>query len=135
MSTSTSTSTNPDLPSTDRPAAVTWFEIHTADPERAEQFYGSVFGWAFDHSMPDYAMVLLGDDAPHGGGIVPTGGERPNHALFNIQVPDVASACDAVVAAGGSVVMPTASMDNGLSFAYIADPDGSVVGLWCPPAA
>jgi len=134
MTTHTDTSASAHLPSTDRPAAVTWFEIHTADPERSEQFYGSVFGWTFDHTMPDYSMVLLGEDAPHGGGIAHTRGERPSRALFNIQVPDVPAACDAVVSAGGSVVVPAASMDNGLSFAYIADPDGSVVGLWCPPA-
>lgn len=129
----TNTSTTTNLPTTDHPAPVTWFEVHTADPSRAEQFYGSVFGWSFDHSMPGYSMVSLGDDAPHGGGISHTDGQRPNHALFNIQVPDVAAACDAVVAAGGSVVVPASSMDTGLTSAYIADPDGSVVGLWCPP--
>ncbi len=116
------------------PAPVTWFEVHTADPERAEQFYGSVFDWSFDRSMPDYSSVVLGDDAPHGGGIAHTNGERPNAALFNIQVDDVAASCDAVAAAGGSVVMPATSMDNGLTFAYIADPDGNVVGLWRPPS-
>lgn len=131
----TNTHTTTNLPSTERPAAVTWFEVHTADPVRAETFYGSVFGWSFEHPIPAYSMVQMGDDAPHGGGIVHTGGERPNAAMFTIQVPDVAAACDAVEAAGGSVVTPAESMDNGLSFAYIADPDGSVVGLWCPPAS
>ncbi len=130
METTTSNTTNTN---TVTPAPVTWFEVHTADPERAEAFYSSVFGWSFDHSMPGYSSVLLGDDAPHGGGIAHAGGERPNAALFNIQVPDVAAACDAVQSAGGSVVMPATSMDNGLTFAYIADPDGSVVGVWCPP--
>lgn len=134
MTSMTTTDTTPNLPTTDNPAPVTWFEVHTADPDRAEQFYGSVFGWTFDRSMPGYSGVVLGEDAPHGGGIAHTGGERPNHALFNIQVPDVAAACDAVAAAGGSVVVPETLMDNGLAFAYIADPDGSVVGLWRPPA-
>lgn len=135
MSTTIGTNTSPGLPSTEHPAPVTWFEVHTSDPSRAEAFYGSVFGWTFDHSMPGYTAVDLGSDAPHGGGIADTGGERPSQAVFNIQVPDVAAACEAVASAGGSVVMPVTSMDNGLSFAYIADPDGSVVGLWCPPSA
>ena len=130
----TNTATTPDVPRTTDPAPVSWFEIHTADPDRAKSFYGSVFGWSFDDSMPGYSMVGLGDGAPIGGGIAHSEGAYPNDAVFNIQVPDVSAACAAVEAAGGSVVMPADTTPFGLTFAYAADPDGSVFGLWCPPA-
>ena len=114
---------------------MTWFEVHTADPERAKAFYGSVFGWTFDDDlMPGYSMIKMGDDAPIGGGIPDTGGKAPNGAMFLVQVPDVASALDLVKEHGGSVVADTQKTDNGLTFGYAANPDGSVFGLWCPPA-
>lgn len=113
---------------------VTWFEIHTADPDRAKAFYGGVFGWAFDDSMPGYSMIQLGDGAPIGGGIAHSGGDYPNDAIFNVQVPDVPAALAAVREHGGSVVADTQTTPFGLSFAYAANPDGAVFGIWCPPA-
>ena len=113
---------------------VTWFEIHTADPDRTKAFYSDVFGWRFDDSMPGYSMITLGDGAPIGGGIAHSGGAYPNDAVFNVQVTDVAAALDKVTAAGGSVVADVQSTPIGLTFAYAANPDGSVFGLWCPPA-
>ncbi len=130
--TNTSTNTAP-LPSSAQPAPVTWFEIHTADRARAEKFYGELFGWRFDHSMPDYSMIDLGADAPHAGGIADTKGESPAAAIFHVQVPDVDASCAAVTAAGGSVIVPTQATPIGLQFAYVADPDGSMFGLFSPP--
>jgi predicted enzyme related to lactoylglutathione lyase len=116
-------------------APVTWFEVHTADPERAKRFYADAFGWTYDDSMPGYSMIQLGDGAPIGGGIAHSGGAYPDHALFNVQVPDVEVALAAVRAAGGSVVAEAQTTPYGLTFAYAANPDGSVFGLWCPPLA
>jgi predicted enzyme related to lactoylglutathione lyase len=113
---------------------VSWFEIHTNDVPRAQAFYGSVLGWTFDDAMPGYSMIGLGDGAPIGGGIAHGDGDRPTDAVFMAQVPDVDGVCAAVADAGGSVVVPPVEMPNGLRFAYVADPDGSVFGLWRPPA-
>ena len=117
------------------PNPVTWFEIHSAEPERARQFYGSVFGWTFDDDMmPGYSMIGLGDDAPIRGGIAHTDGASPNDAIFLVQVPDVAASLAAVTEHGGSVVTERQEAPNGLTFGYAANPDGSVFGVWCPPA-
>lgn len=123
------------MPNTATPSPVTWFEVHSADPDRTKAFYGSVFGWTFDDSMPGYSMINLGDGAPIGGGIAHSNGDYPNDAVFNIQVPDVAAALAAVTEHGGSVVADAQKTDFGLTFAYAANPDGSVFGLWCPPDA
>lgn len=117
------------------PNPVTWFEIHSADPDRAKAFYGSVFGWSFDDSMPDYSMIDLGDGAAIGGGIAHNDGKYPNDATFLVQVPDVAAALESVAEHGGSVVADAQKTDFGLTFGYAANPDGSVFGVWCPPAA
>lgn len=137
-----------DQPTTDQPTTdqattqasaatadpVTWFEIHSADPERAKSFYGGVFGWQFDDSMPGYTMISLGDGAPIGGGIAHTDGGYPNDAIFNIEVPDVAAALRRITEHGGSVIAEAQTTPIGLSFGYAANPDGAVFGLWCPPA-
>jgi predicted enzyme related to lactoylglutathione lyase len=131
--TDTSSTTNP-AGAVDTARPVTWFEVHTAEPERAKAFYGAVFGWTFDDSLPGYSMVQLGEGAPIGGGIAHSDGAYPDHALFNVQVPDVAAALDAVREHGGSVVAEAQSTPFGLTFGYAANPDGSVFGVWCPPA-
>ena len=115
---------------------VTWFEVHTPNPEKAQAFYGGVFGWSFDDSMPGYSMVSMGVDAPIGGGIVSiTEPEYPAMTLFNVQVEDVQAACDSVVEHGGSIALPPQEMPTGLRFAYVTDLDGSTFGLWTPPPA
>lgn len=123
------------MTNTATPNPVTWFEIHSADPDRAKAFYGNVFGWSFDDSMmPGYSMIGLGDGAPIGGGIAHSNGEYPNDAVFLVQVPDVAAALASATEHGGSVVTEQQSTPVGLTFGYAANPDGSVFGVWCPPA-
>ena len=116
------------------PNPVTWFEIHSADPDRAKAFYGSVFGWTFDDSMPGYSTIQLGDGPSIGGGIAHNDGVYPNDATFLVQVPDVTAALAAVTEHGGSIVAEAQQTPFGLTFGYAANPDGSVFGVWCPPA-
>ncbi len=50
-------------------------------------------------------------------------------------VPDVAAACEAVKAKGGSVLVgPETMADTGLVFANLTDPDGNHFGVFTPPA-
>ena len=104
--------------------------MHTSDKDRTKRFYAEVFGWKFDESTP-YTMVDLGD-APIGGGIVDTGGAYPSHALFMIQVPDVAAALKAAADHGGSVIADAQTTPVGLVYGYAANPDGSVFGPLVP---
>jgi predicted enzyme related to lactoylglutathione lyase len=114
---------------------VTWFEVHTPDPDRSKAFYRDAFGWTFDDSMPGYSMIAAGTDAPIGGGIAALEpGQRPM-AVFNVQVEDVAAACDRVGKVGGTVVVGKQSTPFGLDFAYVSDPDGNTFGVWTPPPA
>jgi len=113
---------------------VTWFEVHTDDRERAKAFYGEVFGWEFaDDPAAPYSMVQMGADAPIGGGIAQTEPGQDSRVVFNVQVPDVDAALARVTEQGGTVAVPRQTTPTGLEFAYVADPDGSVFGLWTPP--
>ena len=134
MTNTSNNTTDTTTTSTLTPNPVTWFEIHTADPARAREFYGSVFGWTFDDAMPGYTMIQLGEDAPIGGGLVDNGGQYPNDAVFMVQVPDVAAAIEAARNSGGSIVSEAQCTPTGLTFGYVANPDGAVFGVWCPPS-
>lgn len=115
---------------------VTWFEVHSPNPDKAKAFYGGAFGWTFNDDMPGYSTVSLGADAPIGGGLAHISEPAyPAMTIFNVQVEDVQAACDRAIEHGGSVALPPQTMDNGLAFAYVTDPDGSTVGLWTPPEA
>ena len=112
---------------------VTWFEVHTADPDRAKGFYGQLFGWTFTEEAPGYTMIGLGPDAPIGGGIAAGRPGQPPLAVFLVQVADVAAVCAAAAPAGGGVALSPQTTPTGLRFAYLTDPDGSTFGIWTPP--
>ncbi len=114
-------------------APVTWFEVHTPEPERTHRFYGDLFGWSFSSDMPGYDMVGQGDEARIGGGIASTGPDHEPMTVFCVQVDDVEAACRHAVELGGSVRVPPRVSDQGLAFAYVSDPHGSVFGVWKPP--
>jgi predicted enzyme related to lactoylglutathione lyase len=116
-------------------APVSWFEVHSPDTAKAKKFYGDVFGWTFNDFSDDYALIGLGDEAPIGGGMAPLiPGVSPT-AIVCVQVPDVAATCAHVKELGGRVISEPQTMPEGLTFAYVTDPDGGVLGVWTPPPA
>jgi hypothetical protein len=118
---------------------VTWFEIHTADPDRAKAFYGGVFGWTFVEDGP-YSVVTTGPGHPLQGGIQDTTADLPpgqpaTYAVPCVQVADVAATCARVADHGGEVVVPATPIPTGLVYAFVTDPAGNRLGLFSPPAA
>ncbi len=117
---------------------VSWFEIGTDEPARAERFYGEVFGWTFaddeDAAMPYRLVTTPAADKPSGG-VFDTGGRTPNYATFVVTVQDVEKTCAVATAAGGSVLVPPQRGDGGLVFAHLRDPSGNHFGVFSPPTA
>jgi len=115
-----------------------WFEIGTDEPDRAERFYGDLFGWSFtvedDGGLP-YRAVDTKVAGSIGGGVFPTGGKAPNYAIFYVVVDDVAETCRRAEASGGKVIVPPQTTSNGLTFANLLDPSGSHFGVYTPSAA
>jgi predicted enzyme related to lactoylglutathione lyase len=121
---------------------VVHFEIPVSDLAKARSFYGSLFGWSLmDHPMPDgstYVGVVttppdektrmpLTPGAINGGMMVRT--EKVKAPTFAVKVASIEERIRQAQAAGGKLIQP--KMDLGIGFyAYIADPDGNVLGLW-----
>lgn len=117
---------------------VAWFQIGTTDPDAAKKFYGDLFGWSFapdPNSGGRYHNVSYPGAEHPSGGIVDTGGLQPNHAIFLVQVDDVAAAVSAVEGLGGKVLAPPTTTPNGLTFADLQDSAGNHFGIFTPPAA
>jgi predicted enzyme related to lactoylglutathione lyase len=114
-----------------------WFEIGTDEPDRAERFYGDLFGWSFtveDDGGQPYHGIDTKAAGSIGGGVFPTGGKAPNYAIFYVVVDDVAETCRRAEASGGKVIVPAQTTSNGLTFAHLLDPAGNNFGVYTPSA-
>ena len=111
------------------PAAGTlaWFEIATGDPDGAQKFYGSLFDWTFDRDNPtasggiDYRNIKAsGADRPIGG-VVGTGAQVPDHALFYILVANVEAQAHHARALIGTMAAEAGVGHNGPDIAVKTD--------------
>ena len=122
------------------------FEIPVKNLDGARSFYGSCFGWKLqDWPMPDGSVYVGVHTTPIdektrmplkpgaiNGGIMQSNDDVKNvrGAVIAVNVPSIDEKVKAVEAAGGKVVKPKVDMMGMGFYAYIADPDGNVLGLW-----
>jgi predicted enzyme related to lactoylglutathione lyase len=114
-----------------------WFQIGTQDPDTAAKFYGELFGWQFAddrHAGASYRIITTPAADSVKGGLFRAETGQQQHAMFCIQVEDVAATCAAAEAAGGSVLVPPGETPAGLVFADLLDPAGNLFGIYSPPA-
>jgi predicted enzyme related to lactoylglutathione lyase len=113
----------------DRP---THFEIPVDDPDRAEQFYSTVFGWTFERypGAPSYyGMAGTGDTNPGINGALFQRTENSGTTI-TMSVDSIEDSIAKIKAAGGSVLqdkMPIPSMGY---FATCTDSEGNAIGLF-----
>ena len=114
------------------------FEIHAEEPERAAEFYRSVFGWTFERwSGPvPYWLISTGQDAPGiDGGLVERHGPGPQPGtpvtgyVITMTVDDLDATTDAVTSGGGAVVSPRAPVPGIGWMAYCVDTEGNQFGV------
>jgi predicted enzyme related to lactoylglutathione lyase len=120
-------------------APIGWFEVGTDDPATARAFYGDVFGWTFEEDGP-YSFITTGPDHPLRGGIQDTTGPLPagtpsTYAVPYVQVTDVAAMVRRVEERGGKQQVAPTSTPNGLVYALVLDPAGSMIGVFSPPTS
>ena len=113
-------------------------ELHTTDTGAAKEFYGKVFGWSFqDMPMPNGVYTMLADKDGGFGGLVEVMPEGKPGWLAYAGVEDLDASLALVAEAGGNILMPKQHVEGNGWMAWIADPQGNVMGLWQdenPPA-
>jgi predicted enzyme related to lactoylglutathione lyase len=118
------------------------FEIHTANPQRAIEFYEGMFGWRFNkwEGPADYWIIDTTDpkrpDEPgiNGGMVMRMGGPPVEGAAVNAWVCTVGigSVDESVATAqrlGGTVALPKMPVPGVGWLAYVKDVDGNILGL------
>ena len=115
-----------------------WFEYLSHDAQKAQGFFGEVFGWK-TKGMPiptggEYAMIAVGDETI--GGYPPAMPGQPAHAhwISHLQVADARATAEKIKSLGGKVLSPPNDMGLG-THAIVADPLGGVFALWQPAKA
>lgn len=116
------------------PGKFVWVDLMTPDVERAELFYGRLFGWTFQKigsGDSAYTLAFLGDE-PMAGVVRLSAkpGERKRARWIGfISVPDVAEAQRRVVSQGGKVLVSRRSFPKRGDLAVFADREGALFGV------
>ncbi len=110
--------------------AVVHVEIPVTNLKRAKEWYGKIFGWAFQDAGKDYALWN-----PPGGGV--GGGLQlvkkipvtPAVRAY-IEVEDVAATLKQIKAARGKVLVPKTEVPTFGWWGAFRDPQGCQLYLW-----
>ena len=108
---------------------INYIEFHTTDIAQTKKFYSAVFGWTFVDYGPDYVSF-------HGAGIdggfvrdKPHDGPGKYAPLVVLYSTDLKATEAAIVAAGGSIVVPTFEFPGGRRF-HFSDGAGNLLAVW-----
>ena len=111
-----------------------WTDLTVPDAPRLRDFYSAVVGWTgVGLDMGGYEdYVMQAADGTPAAGICHAGGVNsgvPPVWLSYVHVPDLTAAVAAAVTHGGEVLVAPRSAGGG-RMAVIADPAGTVIGLY-----
>jgi predicted enzyme related to lactoylglutathione lyase len=113
------------------------FEIHTDDPQRAVQFYQSVFAWEISKwgGPMEYWLVKTGPDGTPGinGGLMKRQGTQTGDKVIayvcTVDVDSVDEYSKKITAAGGQQVVPKMPIPGLGWLAYFKDTEGNIFGI------
>ena len=113
---------------------ISHFNIYADDVLRARKFYESVFGWKFSAwGPPDFFLVQTGPDKDPGihGALAkrqePLAGTGVRGFECSISVTSLENTTADVVANGGTIVMPRATIPTVGSLIKFHDTEGNIV--------
>ncbi|MCO1659453.1 VOC family protein [Pseudonocardia humida] len=111
------------------PGKISYLQLPALDVEESAAFYTTVFGWRLRRK--ESGTVAFDDSVGEVSGHFETGlppADRPG-LLVHVLVADVEATLDVVRAAGGRVVEPAHGEPPEI-YALIADPAGTVLGVF-----
>jgi predicted enzyme related to lactoylglutathione lyase len=121
---------------------VVHFEIPYDDGDRARGFYSEAFGWQLQ-SMPGMGYTLVssgpsGDNGPtepgfNNGGMMSREDSPSAAPILVVDVDSIDDTLTRINQLGGKTLRGREPV-GGMGFAaYLADPEGNVIGLWETP--
>jgi predicted enzyme related to lactoylglutathione lyase len=118
-----------------QPTVPAWFEIPSADLERAVRFYETVLAAKLTREdMGPMRMAVFPHEKPQPtGAVVHAAGYEPTTqgTVVYLNLDDIRPVLARVPAAGGAVALPLTALPQGMGvFAQIRDTEGNRVGLF-----
>ena len=113
------------------PGKFVWFEHQSADPAKAQAFYGALLGWAFQ-AMPmgDHGYTIIMNGGAGIGGVTDAQGSAPSAWMSYLSVADVDASHKKALANGAKSCMAPMDYGDVGRAAVIADPTGATLSLW-----
>jgi predicted enzyme related to lactoylglutathione lyase len=108
---------------------INYVEFPASDIQRAKQFYGRVFGWAFQDWGEEYVIFNHGTAGIDGGFRKTAERQGSGAPLVVLYSADLKATEAAIVAAGGAVVVPTFEFPGGRRF-HFTDGVGNTLAVW-----
>jgi predicted enzyme related to lactoylglutathione lyase len=110
------------------PNPVVHFEIGCQNVESTVEFYKSLFDWKIEPHGPAQ-MISTGGEHAITGHITSLGHEPHNFVNVYVKVDDIESYIDKAKSLGGKLIVGPIPIPTG-SFAWIADPEGTMIALF-----
>ena len=110
---------------------VVHFEIGCKDSPRTQAFYSRLFDWKIE-MFGSAAMITTGDGGGINGHITSLGHEPHQYVTIYVQVDDLQAYLDRAASLGGKTLVPPTEVPGAGHFAWLADLDGNIIGLWKP---
>ena len=110
---------------------INYIEFSSTDTAKTKAFYSAVFGWSFQDWGPDY-VGFSSDSGGIDGGFAKaeaSKGATESGPLVVLYSSDLKATEEAVLAAGGSIVVPTFEFPGGRRF-HFSDGAGNVLAVW-----
>jgi uncharacterized protein len=119
---------------------INWFEIYTADLNRAKKFYTQVFKYKLTdlpvdndrHSQMEYATFSSGENGGAAcGALVRMDEVKPGNGgvLIYFASEEIDGELSRVEAAGGKIIRPKLGVGDLGFIAFIEDTEGNMIGL------
>ena len=112
-----------------------WIDLTTSDVDRAQDFYGTVFGWTFESAGPEYGgYVNAAKDGHRVAGLMANRPEfqSPDNWATYFHTADINATMSVVTVAGGSACMGPMEIPAIGHMGVATDPSGAFFGLWQP---
>jgi uncharacterized protein len=112
-----------------------WIDLTTSDVERAQEFYGTVFGWTFESAGPEYGGYINAAKAGYPvAGLMANNPEwqAPDNWATYFHTADIDATMSAVTAAGGSSCLDPMEIPEQGFMSLAMDPSHALFGLWRP---
>lgn len=108
------------------------FAIQADDIERARSFYSEVFGWSFEPWGPPGFYRVQTSEGALGGALQSrrewVAGQKTVGFECTIAVDDVDAVAEAVIAAGGRLLMQKSTIAGVGELIYFEDSEGNIAG-------